>query len=315
MNRFADALNSGRLIVTAECFPPCGSDVEAIRMLSSALPDELDGIVVADNPDRIRASAFSTAVILNREKTASIILSIATRDRNRLALMSDALGAAALDIAAILCMSGNHQALGICPQAAAANDLDSVQFTQAMKKMVLHGYGLNGKELEPRLELQIGATAHPYMRPMDLNLLRLRKKIKVGADFLMTQAVFDLDGFAEWLDAVRAADMEKRTAIIPSVLPIDSMERAEELQRCGTYGPIGDAIVARIKGAPDAAEEGVAIAAEMASRLKHMPGVRGIHILSGGCEHLAAAVMEQAGLCSEMQHDLDSSHISSPLSL
>jgi methylenetetrahydrofolate reductase (NADPH) len=296
MNKLADALISGRLIVTAECLPPRGSDAHAIRMLSSALPSNLDAVVVADNPDSIRSSALSTAALLAKERRTSVVLSMATRDRNRLALMSDALGAAALDIAAILCMSGNHQSMGICPQAAAANDLDSIQFTQAMKKMILHGWGFNGKPLEPKLELQIGATAHPYLRPMELNLLRLKKKVAVGADFLLTQAVFDLGGFTEWMDAVREAGLDKRTAIIPSVLPLTSVENALALQACQIYGPIPGDIVARIRTAADAAKQGLAIASEMAARLKDMPGVRGIHILSGGCESLAAEIIRQANL-------------------
>jgi len=296
MNRFGEVLNSGRLIVTAECLPPPGSDPDAIRTLSSALPPNLDAVVVADNPDRIRSSAFSAAAILKKEKQTSIVLSMATRDRNRISLVSEALGAAALGIAGILCMSGNHQSLGVCPQAAAANDIDSIQFAQALKKMILHGSGLSGKELEPRLELEIGATAHPYLRPMELNLLRLRKKIAVGADFLLTQAVFDLEGFSQWMDAVRAAGLDKHTAIIPSVLPLTSVEEAKALQRSQTYGPIGDDVVARIGAARDAAREGVALASEMALRLKGLPGVRGIHVLSGGCESLAAAVMGGAGI-------------------
>ncbi|MBN1567365.1 MAG: methylenetetrahydrofolate reductase [Acidobacteria bacterium] len=296
MNSLVEAMNSGRLIVTAECLPPRGSDAEAIMRLSSVLPQRLDAVVVADNPDSIRSSAFSTAFLLHRKRDKSVVLSMATRDRNRIALMSDALGAAALGIPAIFCMSGHHQSLGICPQAAAANDLDSVQFAHAMKKMVLYGAGLNGKELEPRPDLQIGATAHPYMRPMELNLLRLKKKIKVGADFLLTQAVFDLEGFAQWMEAVRAGGLDKRTAIIPSVLPLTSLAGAKELQRSQARGPIGDDIISRISRAADAAEEGVAIAAEIAIRLKALPGVRGIHILSGGCESLAAEVIRQAGL-------------------
>jgi methylenetetrahydrofolate reductase (NADPH) len=296
MNKFAEALNSGRLVVTAECLPPRGSDADAITMLSSALPPNLDAVVVADNPDAIRGSALSAAAMLHRQRHASVVLSMATRDRNRIALMSDALGAAALDIAAVLCMSGNHQSLGICPQAAAANDIDSIQFAQAMKKMILHGSGLNGKELEPRLELQVGATAHPYLRPMELNILRLKKKVAVGADFLLTQAVFDLEGFMLWMGAVRAAGLDKRTAIIPSVLPLTSVEKARALQRCRTYGPIGEDVIARISRAADQAKEGVAIASDVAIRLKSVPGVRGIHILSGGCESLAAEVMRLAGI-------------------
>jgi methylenetetrahydrofolate reductase (NADPH) len=314
-NKFAEALNSGRMIVTAEYLPPRGSDAAAVQSAASALPANLDAIVVADNPDKIRASAFSAAILLSRKSKAAVILSMATRDRNRIALMSDALGAAALNVDAILCMSGNHQSLGICTQAAAANDIDSVQFTQAMKKLVLYGSGLNGRELESKLDLQIGATAHPYMRPMDLNLLRLKKKITVGADFLMTQAVFDLEGFEEWLDAVRATGLDKRTAIIASVLPLASVEQAEELQQSQTYGPVGDAIIARIRKAPDAAEEGVAIAAEKAKQLKEMPGVRGIHILCGGYEALAADLMEQAGLYCNTPERPQFSQASSTLSL
>ncbi len=296
MNRFSDALISGRLVVTAECLPPPGSDADAIRNLSSMLPSDLDAVVVADNPDRIRSSAFSAAALLRSVGPWSVILSMATRDRNRMALISDALGAAALNIAGILCMSGNHQSLDICPQAAAANDIDSVQLTQAMKKMVLHGLGMNGKELEPQLELKIGATAHPCMRPMELNLLRLRKKIAVGADFLLTQAVFSLEDFMQWMDAVRAAGLDKRTAIIPSVLPLTSVAEAMSLRRSQTYGPIGDDIMARLENAENTAREGVAIATEMAKRLKDIAGVRGIHVLSGGCESLAAEVIEKAGL-------------------
>jgi methylenetetrahydrofolate reductase (NADPH) len=221
---------------------------------------------------------------------------MATRDRNRIALMSDALGAAALNIAGILCVTGNHQSLSICPQASAANDLDSVQFTQAMKKMVLYGSGMNGKELEPKLNLQIGATAHPYMRPMELNLLRAKKKIVVGADFLMTQAVFDLNAFAEWMDEIRAAGLDRRTAIIPSILLLNSVEKAKEMQRRQTYGPINDDVVRRIAQATDAAAEGVAIAAEIADRLKEMPGIRGINLLCGGCESLAGDVIKRAKL-------------------
>lgn len=296
MTKFEEALNSGRLIVTAECFPPRGSDADVIRSLASMLPQNLDAVVVADNPDKIRSSAFSAAYLLHKERNASVILSMATRDRNRIALMSDALGAAALGIAGIFCMSGNHQSLGVCQQAAAANDLDSVQFTQAMKKMVLYGSGLDGKERGPRLELQIGAAANPFMRPMDLNLLRLKKKIAVGADFLLTRAVFDPGEFREWMDAVRATGLDKRTAIIPSVLPLTSVAEALALQQSRIYGPVGDDIVARIGGAANAVEEGISIASEMAIQLKEIPGVRGIHILSGGCESLAAEVIKQAGL-------------------
>jgi methylenetetrahydrofolate reductase (NADPH) len=296
MNKFGQALISGKTLVTAQCLPPAGTDISALQVLARVLPSTLDAVIVADNPDRIRSSSLSTAVYLHKELGTNVVLSMTTRDRNRLALMSDALGAAALDIAAVLCISGNHQSRGVCAQAASANDLDSIQLTQALKKMVLYGTGMNEKELAPAIKLQIGATAHPYLRPMDLNIFRTKKKVVVGADFLLTQAVFDLNGFKEWLDAVRALGLDKRTAIIASVLPLPSLEKTLELQRSRMYGPIPDEVVERIGKAEDPVHESVGIAAEVAQELKNLPGVRGINIICGGYEFLAADVIQQAKL-------------------
>ncbi len=290
MNRLSDSLMSGRLLVTAEFLPPRGCDPEAVRDFSSMLP-KVDAVVVADNPDAVRGSALSAARILVREGGAGVILSMTTRDRNRIALFSDALGAAALGVDAVLCLSGNHQSLGVCPQAAAANDIDSVQFVQAIKDLVLHGFGINGKALEPRLEFQVGAAAHPFLRPLELSILRLKKKILAGADFLLTQAVFDVEHFSEWIARVRAAGLDKRTAIIASVLPLASMEKARELHRVQTYGPIPEAIISRIAGAAQPAREGAAIAVETANYLKQLPEIRGIHVLNGGSDSLVAEVI------------------------
>jgi methylenetetrahydrofolate reductase (NADPH) len=293
---FARILNSGRLVVTAECLPPRGADADAVKSFADRLPQNLDAVVVADNPDTIRSSAISGALLLKKLGRKNVILAMTTRDRNRIALMSDALGAAALGVSAILCVAGNHQSLEICPQAAAANDLDSVQFIYALKSMVLHGTGLGGNKLDAKPEFLVGAVAQPYMRPMELNLLHMRKKISAGADFLITQAVFDLAGFEKWLEAVRAAGFDKRLAIIPCVLPIADVEKARSLQGNGTYGPIPNEIIKRIEQAADPREEGVAIASEIAGKLKNMPGVRGIHILSPGREPLADLVIERAGI-------------------
>jgi methylenetetrahydrofolate reductase (NADPH) len=281
-SKFAQALTSGRTVVTAECLSPRSGGAEAVKRLSTVLPPSLDAVVVADNPDEIHGSALACAALLAREDRETV-LTMATRDRNRIALESDALGASALGISAILCLSGNHQSLGVCPQAAAANDIDSTQLTQA-----IGGLGLPG--------MLLGAVAHPRQQPLDLNLLRLRKKVAAGAHFLLTQPVFDLAGFTMWMDAVRAAGLDQKTAIIASVLPLTSVDQAERLRQRQTYGPLDEAVIARLTNASDAAQEGLAMAAGMASQLKTVPGVRGIHILSGGCEALAGEVIKAAGL-------------------
>jgi len=285
-SRLAQALVSNRLALTAECLPPRGSGATAVGALSSILPDNLDAVVVADNPGEIQGSAMACAAMLAGGGRPSV-LSMVTRDRNRIALVSDAQGAAALGVEAIFCLSGDHQSLGASPEAAGVYDIDSIQLTQALKRLMREG---------PLPELPIGAAAHPYQQPMDLSLLRLRKKIAAGTDFLLTQAVFDLPGFARWMDAVRAAGLDSKAAIIASVLPLASVEQARVLDRRRTYGPVPESVIARLTAAPDAAKEGIAIAAEMAVQIKTIPGVRGIHILSGGCESAVAAVIAQAGL-------------------
>jgi methylenetetrahydrofolate reductase (NADH) len=293
--RFSQALTSGKRLVTAECLPPRSGAASAVKDLAAELPQGLDAVVVADNPGEMQGSALACAAILAGEGRESI-LSMVTRDRNRIALESDALGAASLGIGAVLCLSGTHASLGVCPQAAGVHDVDSIQLTQALKVMTSQGKGFGDRAVDPRPALVLGAVAHPYQRPLELNLLRLKKKIAAGADFLLTQAVFDVPGFSSWMDAVRAVGLEKKVAIIASVLPLTSVAQAKALAQRQTYGPVGQAAVARLEKASDPMKEGVAMASEAAARLKAIPGVRGVHILCGGCESLAAKVIEQAAL-------------------
>lgn len=295
MSKLSQKLTSNQTVLTAECLPPLGADGTAIRKLAGCFPPALDAVVVADNPEEVRASALACAAILAGEKVPTV-LSMVTRDRNRIALESDVLGAAALGVEGLLCLSGEHQSLGTCPQAAGAYDIDSVQLTQAVKAMCDTGADLMGRKLNAKPQLTLGASAHPYLRPMELNLLRLKKKIQAGASFLLTQAIFDLAGFSEWMAAVTAAGLDKKAAIVASILPLTSVEQAKHLAQKKTYGPVPDEVIARLSKAADPAKEGVVLAAEMARKVKAVAGVRGVHILSGGCEAAVGAVLKDAGL-------------------
>jgi methylenetetrahydrofolate reductase (NADPH) len=236
-------------VVTAECLPPRSGDAAAVKKLSAVLPSNLDAVVVADNPGGIHGSALACAAILASEGHATV-LSMVTRDRNRIALESDALGAAALGVDGILCLSGDHHSLGACPQAAGVYDIDSIQFAHKLNSL--------RRENADLPNWLVGAAAHPYLQPLELNLLRLRKKVAAGVDFILTQAVTDLDGFVRWMDEVREAGLDRSVAIVAGI----------------------------------PAEGG----GEMAAQLKTVAGVRGVHIFSGGCESLVAGVMQQAGL-------------------
>lgn len=283
------------MALTAECFPPRGCDPQAVKKLAACFPPAVDAVVVADNAEEVRSSALACAALLARENLQPV-LTLVTRDRNRIALQSDVLGAAALGVGGILCLTGEHQSLQLNPQAAGTYDIDSVQLCQAIQRLGQEGVDFAGKKLEAAPELLLGAAAHPYLRPMELNLLRLKKKSKAGASVLLTQAVFDLSGFSEWMKAVQAAGLDKQVAILASVLPLRSVEQARTLQAKKTYGPVGDDVIARLSKAADPAKEGVAICVENAKALKAMAGVRGIHILCGGFEESAQQIIREAGL-------------------
>jgi methylenetetrahydrofolate reductase (NADPH) len=256
-SKLARTLGSGGFAIMAECTPPASADATAVKKLAAALPPGLDAVVVADNHEEIECSALACAAMLAAEGHAAI-LSMVTRDRNRIALESDALGAVALGVSGILCLSGNHQSLGVCPEAAGVYDIDSIQLAQALNRMRLEGRGFNGRQLDPLPELLVGAVAHPSLQPLELNLLRLRKKVAAGVDFVLAQASPDLAEFTRWMEAARELGLDRKTAIIAAV----------------------------------PAEGGAGIAAQ----LKSLPGVRGIHVLCGGSESAAASVIGGAGL-------------------
>jgi methylenetetrahydrofolate reductase (NADPH) len=293
MSKLSEKLGSGKTVVTAACVPPHGTDPAAVKKLAACFPPSLDGVVVGDHAEQAHGSALACAVLLAAEKVEPV-LSLCTRDRNRVALESDVLGAAALGVKTFFCMSGMHQSLGGFPQAAGAYDMDSVQLTQAVAKMAKDGLDFSGAKLTPTPSMTVVAAVHPYLRPIELALAQTKKKIAAGAQILLTDPIFDLAGFEEWCKAMRDAGLDKRVAIIATVLPLTSVAQAEEL-RTQPGSPISDDIIKRLRSG-DAAQAGVAIAAEIAGKAKAIAGVRGIHIHSAGCEPLAAAVIKEARL-------------------
>jgi methylenetetrahydrofolate reductase (NADPH) len=293
ISKLSEKLGSGKAVVTAACMPPHGTDPAAVKKLAACFPSSLDGVVVGDHAEQAHGSALACAVLLAAEKVEPV-LSLCTRDRNRVALEADVLGASALGVKTFFCMSGMHQALGGFPQAAGGYDMDSAQLTQALAKMASAGLDFSGVKLATAPALTVAVAAHPYLRPIELALAQTRKKIAAGAQILLTDPIFDLAGFEEWCKAVRGAGLDKRAAIIASVQPLTSVAQAEEL-RTRPGSPISDDIIKRLRSG-DAAQAGVAIAAEIASKVKAMAGVRGIHIHSAGCEPLAAAVINAARL-------------------
>jgi methylenetetrahydrofolate reductase (NADPH) len=148
----------------------------------------------------------------------------------------------------------------------------------------------------PPPPLFIGAVVHPLLRPMQLNLIQTKKKVAAGAQFVFTQPLWDLKDFAEWMSAVREAGLHERVCILASVRPLATAEQAEALRKRHEAAALPDAVVARLRKSGDPAREGFALCAELAAQAKDVPGVRGIHILSGGREDAVASILEQGGL-------------------
>jgi methylenetetrahydrofolate reductase (NADPH) len=289
-SKLAEALEAERLALLAECLPPRGADGDAPKKAASSLPQFLDAVVVPDGGPEVRACALAAAALL-AEEGREPVLCLATRDRNRIALCSDALGAAALGIVNVLCWSGEHQARGACPEAAGVFDVDSVQLLRALMDLAAEPAAFPGRP-SPFL----GAMAHPGLKPLRLSVIDLRKKVEAGAQFLLTDPVFDLSGLREWMQAVRDDGIPQRCHIIVSVRPLESAAHAEEMRAKQPGLAIPDEVIARLAKAEDPLREGVAICAEIADQVRRMEGVRGIQVACGGRDEVVAEVIERASL-------------------
>ena len=209
------------------------------------------------------------------------------------------LGAASLGIKNVLCLSGYHQTLMGCPESANVFDIDCTQFIELTTRMSEKGVLADGKKIDGQFSMLVGAVANPYMKPMDLNLFRLGIKIEAGAKFIQTHAVFDIETFKLWFDAVRKAGLDKKAAILASVLPLESAAEAQKLRDTYAEFCIPDQIIERLKKAGDNGaqkKEGLAICIETIKQLKAIEGLRGIHILSGGREAVVPELVAAAGL-------------------
>jgi len=286
-SRLAGKLVGKDFIITAEFLPLAGTDASFVEACTKYFGNRLAAVNVADNHYGVAMSSLAASVALNRAGIESVY-QLVTRDRNRIALQSDLLGAAFLGIKNVLCLSGFHQTLIDCPQAANVFDIDSIQLI-AMVKTMNEGRLLDGTKIQGGFSMLVGAAANPYMRPLELNILQLSKKVAAGADFIQTQAVFDVELFKQWLEAAGKEGIIEKTTILAGVLPLQSAAQGQKLLDTHTDFHIPDDVLKRIKAAGDAEaqkKEGLKIAIEIIQELKTMPGLRGVHILSGGNENV-----------------------------
>jgi len=297
-SKLAKAIENGDFILTAEYLPVAETDSIAIDSTARVLGDRVLAVNVADNHYGVAMSSLAASVAVLKTGVEPV-LQIVTRDRNRIALQSDLLGAAYLGIKNVLCLSGYHQTLTGSPESANVYDIDSIQLVEAVRKMRDEGVLLDGTKIEGKFSMLIGAVANPYLMPLELNMIRLNKKVEAGADFIQTQAVFGIEAFGQWLDAAVSEGITEKTAILAGIMPLESAAEAERLRDTYTDLHISDELIEQLKaaGGEQAQKmEGLAICAETIKKVKDMNGVRGIHILSGGKEAVVPELLAASGL-------------------
>jgi len=289
-------LDNGKFAVTAEAGPPKGSSAIVLQRKAELLRNSCDAVNITDNQTAIVRMSSLAGCVLIKQVGIEPVMQMVVRDRNRLALQSDILGAVALGIGNFLCLSGDHQSFGNHPTAKGVFDIDSIQLIQMMKNMRDEKKFLNGEDISGELPLYIGAAANPYADPLDYRVKRLAKKIKAGVDFIQTQAVYDIPRFRRYMEEVCEKGLDKQTHILAGIIPIRSLGMARYMSDFVSGVTVPDEIISRLEQATSVKQEGVQIVLEITEQIKEIPGVHGIHIMAVGWEEIVQEIAEKAGL-------------------
>ncbi|MEX2047719.1 MAG: methylenetetrahydrofolate reductase [Chloroflexota bacterium] len=295
MSNLAALLRQGEFVVTAELNPPKGASGAVVKRRADVLKGNVDAVNVTDSNRGIPAMAAIPAALFVRESGVEPIVQVTGRDRNRIALQADLLGASALGIANFLFMSGDDPKHGNHPDAVHVKDLDGVGLVKMAVTMRDQHKFLSGDEIRQAPDYFIGATTSPFTKPMSADLDRTVEKINSGADFLQTQPVFDLATFSQWLAELRRVGGGREAAVIAGVLVLRSADQAERLARVPGI-TLRQEVIDRIKKASDGEQEGLAIAIEMVKSLRALPGVHGVHMYAIESPEAIVQVIERAGL-------------------
>jgi len=289
-------LQSGRFAVTAEAGPPKGTSAAVVTRKGELLRRSCDAVNVTDNQTAIVRMSSLAGCLLLKQQGVDPVLQIVVRDRNRIAIQSDVLGAIALGIGNVLCLSGDHQRMGNHPTAKGVFDIDSIQLIQTLKNMRDEKKFICDEEVSGEVPLFIGAAANPFADPFEYRIKRLAKKVKAGADFIQTQAIFDVARFTQWMQMVTDLGLEQQVHILAGIIPMKSVGMARYMRQYVAGVSVPDELMTRMEEAENARDEGVRIAVEIIDQLKEIPGVHGVHIMAVAWEDIVPSIIERAGL-------------------
>ncbi len=302
-SRLEQVLKSGEFALTGELGPPKSADKDNVIKKAELLKGSVDAANITDNQTAIVRLSSIISGLICLEQDLEPVVQITTRDRNRLAIQSDVLGAAALRIKNILCLSGDHQSFGNHPSSKNVFDIDSIQlvnmlFNMREKKQFECGDMIQNTKKGPVVEpkIFIGAAANPFADPLDFRVMRLEKKINAGADFIQTQVIYDMNRFKQWMDEVRKKKLHEKVFILAGITPLKSARMAKYMKENVSGISFSDDIIKRMQKAKDQKAEGRQIALEQIEELKNMEGIHGIHLMAIGDEKSVPGIAEEAGL-------------------
>jgi methylenetetrahydrofolate reductase (NADPH) len=291
-------LQAGHFAFTGECGPPKGANVEHLKEKISHLKGMVDAVNVTDNQTAVvRMSSWAACTIMLQEGVEPNFQMVC-RDRNRLAIQSDILGAYAMGIRNMLCLSGDHQRFGNHPEAKNVYDIDSMQLIALVKQMRDQGRFLNGEDIDVPPKLFIGAASNPFADPFEFRVYRLAKKIEAGADFIQTQCIYNMDKFRKFMKMAVDMGLHEKCYILAGITPMKSVGMAQYMAKMVPGMDVPESLISRLRGAGKGkvAEEGIKFALEQIEEFKGMEGVAGVHLMAIEWEHKVPEIAERAGV-------------------
>ena len=296
-------LAAGHFVVTSELGPPKSTDVSLVDKKADFLAGKVDAVNLTDNQTAIvRISSIAAGKLL-LDRGLEPVVQMTCRDRNRLAIQADILGAYVLGMKNILCLTGDHQCFGNHPTARQVFDIDSTQLIRMVKDMRDEGkfacgdeirQGKKGQLAPPRMF--IGAAANPFADPVDFRAARLAQKVSAGADFIQTQCIYDMERFVEWMKQVRGRGLHEKVKILAGLTPLKAYRMAMYMNSNVAGIRIPEKILKRMEAAQDGPAEGVKICQEQIQQLRETQGVAGIHLMAIEWEHKVPEILEGANL-------------------
>ena len=292
-------IDAGHFAVTSEVGPPRSADGAVIEHKAKIIKDYVDAINVTDNQTSVCRLCSLAACVRIKQMGLEPVLQMVTRDRNRIALQSDILGAASFGINNILCLTGDHQHFGDHATCANVFDLDSTQLALTVRMMRDEGKLLGGFEFEVRPQMFIGAAANPFAGPnVAIRVARLAKKVAAGVQFVQTQCIYNMDTFKTFMKMAVDRGLHEKVAVLAGITPMKNVGMAKYMKNRVPGIDVPDAIIQRMGGVPKEkqAEEGINLAIEQIEELKEVEGVRGFHIMAIEWEEKVPEIVERIGL-------------------